>query len=736
MSFKKLQFPSPPKIEKNGSMIPYSFYGNVIPKSKRIQFKLGYFSTNAISTLSAGFAKFIYNNGVAEFLINQFLSPRDYALLAEEKNFSTVEITLIQSKLNDLKELNDIIKEGNEHFFNCLRYLMKVDRLKIIPVTCSDGEMAHYKEAIFTDEEGNRIYINGSCNFTQSGIVDNGESFLIHMDWQNSSDKLLIDSEQRSFDKAFSKQDTDNFIYLDPAQLQKVIYNNSVDKSLQELLDDEATLRRKMANQKRILYEQSKQESELIEEIEMIKKSPRFPFDSPLDYQRNAYENWVANNQKGLFEMATGTGKTLTALYCLIEEYKRTGKQNNIFVVPGEELVRQWAAELRTCNFKNIFLWYSKNSNLKKDIVTIDILKYSDALNIVVTYDSFKKLVANFKELIDNYTVVFDEAHNIGAQEFKKTIAPIEFNKVIGLSATPLRLWDEGDENSFIENLFNSPPPYTFSFSMAEAIKRGFLCPYYYYPFFTTLSDTEFEEYITWTGKIPLGKDGKINSFAAMKRQALLDSATGKENVLMDIIGELIQTDDYKYTLVYCPKGIANKEDQHIGDESRIVHNLGEAVAANFINNHLNIQFFLGETEGRELLLSEFEKGDVDMLFAIKCLDEGVNIPRAQNAIFIASGKNYREFVQRRGRILRKYNNGTYKKEFARIYDILVLPTDTQYRAHQETAKKLIVSEFRRYFEFANLARQDSDVFRKVENKLAEFNLTQYYIEDQILQHE
>jgi superfamily II DNA or RNA helicase len=298
----------------------------------------------------------------------------------------------------------------------------------------------------------------------------------------------------------------------------------------------------------------------------------------------------------------------------------------------------------------------------------------------------------------------------MGAVGFMHSLRGINFLRIIGLSATPLRLWDEEGENEFIENLFNSHyPDYTFNFPMEKAIGT-FLVKYNYFPYFTNLTEDEFDQYLKYTAKIPFGKDGKINTMAALRRQLLLDQAENKAEVLIDILSELVKKGDFYWTLVYCPKG--RTDDQ---DEDRIIHYLGEQASKKFPS--INIQFFVGETKDRDLLLKDFERKNVNMLFAIKVLDEGVNVPMAQNAIFLASGKNYREFVQRRGRILRKYKTDTYEKTHANIYDIVVLPTLKQYNSNKTTAKKLIISEFRRLFEFYKMSIPNESIFWEIENE-------------------
>lgn len=211
--FTEIDFPSPAKVSKYGKMTPYEFYGTVIPISKIIRFKLGYFSSNAISTIAPGFARFIFYNGKAEFAINQFLRPKDYELLKSQKKLTDLEFKEIESKTKNLGLLYEILKEANGHFNNCLRYLMIKGNLNIIPVTCADGELSHYKEAIFyvsfEKEKANKMHINGSCNFTQAGIIENGESFDLRRSWTNEENAEYISAEEHKFDELFNGEAND-----------------------------------------------------------------------------------------------------------------------------------------------------------------------------------------------------------------------------------------------------------------------------------------------------------------------------------------------------------------------------------------------------------------------------------------------------------------------------------------------------------------------------------------------
>lgn len=710
-------------------MIPLQFFGEVIPLSKKIQFKLGYFSSSSIATLSYGFAQFIFHGGTVDFLINHFVSEDDYKLINNEfiilpDFYEKLENSII----DDLNELSNVLtKKKVKHFYNCLRYLIDHNRISFTPVTTNSGEISHYKEALFWDVDGNIINIVGSCNFTRNGLIFNGESFILNRSWGAPAEKANIRNEVQEYEIIFNKE-SEKFKYIDPSTLTKIIRSRSTPMNKKQLLEEERELLE-------LDDEIDSVDSELLKRIDLLLKEnflkkvkeindePKFPFDEPYPYQIDAYNSWVGNGDIGLFAMATGTGKTLTSIYCLIEKFKESKNQKNIIIVPGKELVRQWADELEDSNFKNIYLWYSENTRLKKDIEEIKYLVHSESLNIVITYDSFKEsseFAKIFKNDFTKFILVFDEAHNMGAQGFMESLKNAKLRKRIGLSATPLRLWDESGENSFIEDFFHAPPPYTFSYSMEDAITNGFLCKYYYFPYFTTLTEEEWAEYLELTQKIPFGENGKINSLVALKRQLVLDKAYNKKKVLLEIVNKQIENDNAKYTLVYCPKG-------NDSDEGRIIYNLGESVHQNYSN--LNIQFFLGETKDRQLLLNDFENGAVDMLFAIKCLDEGVNVPKTMNAIFLASGRNYREFVQRRGRVLRTYNKKGFVKNHANIYDIVVLPTVEQFEKNTITSRKLIINEFKRLLEFFKMSSSSNDTFWDIDKELEKFGLTQYYIE-------
>jgi superfamily II DNA or RNA helicase len=730
MTFRDIHFPETFQYSSDSENIPLEFYESTFPIAKEIDLLLGYFSSNAFKVLSESFAEFIFNGGTMRIITNHIFSFKDKEnLLVNNKLESEDEIIDI---FGDIEKLEKELSEEGKHFFDCLKYLIKHDRLKILPVKFNHMELAHCKKMILYDGI-DYISTDGSINFTLSALIKNSESFNVNVPWEGEIFKKRINTEKQNFDKIFNKHHTD-YEYLNSNQIESVINKIGRSKEIQDLLEDSVKIDNSKFNNKikKILELKKIRFEKKIIELKRIYKEPKFPEENPYEYQIEAYKAWSNNNFKGLFAMATGTGKTLTSIYCLIQEFKKNKVQKNIIVVPGKELVNQWYIELKQSNFSRPIRWYSGNSKLNKDIDYIKLLKHQsdfNELNIVITYKSFvsQKFLDIFKTIIKDFIVIFDETHNMGAGGFMNGIKNIEFNKRIGLSATPLRLWDENNENQFIEDFFNSPFPYTFSYPMSDAIKKGFLCKYHYEPFFVTFNNEEWEEYLILTRQLHNKQENEtINTKAALKRQLLKDQASNKSDAVLEIIDKLIENDSYKNTLIYCPKGINKEEDD------RYIFILQDVIKEKF--PEINTATFLGETSNRDLLLKDFEDENVHMLLAIKCLDEGVNIPKTMNAIFVASGQNYREFVQRRGRVLRNYKTKDFKKEYADIFDIVVLPSLFQFNNDRKTAEKLIISEFKRLYEFYNLAEEKFKTHLKINNTLKNYGLTEGYIRSQVFE--
>ncbi len=365
-----IKYPATLEFSSDGKHLPIEFFMLAIPECKQIDLKLGYFSSNAIRTLAYGFAQFIHNGGQLRIITNHYLSIKDKILISDDEINSFAEEEEMKYLVEkDLEGLATILENGDQHFFDCLKYLLKHDKLQIIPVKLKPNRLAHFKQGIF-DDGINQVYFNGSCNFTYRGLVDNGESLSISRSWGENSEKLKVKENIDIIERICKKEDF-GFEYLSPEQIIAVIQLTGQDKQLNELVEEEVNIYERLSQHpflKRALADYTMNFKKKVEEE---RHKPKFPYlEGPRPYQAEACRNWIANGKKGIFAMATGTGKTITALNCLLNEYNQSGFIQAIILVPTNDLQKQWIKEVKKFNINDIIVvsidpdWKSQLSRL------------------------------------------------------------------------------------------------------------------------------------------------------------------------------------------------------------------------------------------------------------------------------------------------------------------------------------------------------------------------------------
>lgn len=704
---------------------PISFFYGAIPISKKFDILLGYFSSSAIMILSEVFASFIVNGGVMRMITNHIISQKDLDTLKKAKNIFNYEIPRDDYLLYDYNKLIENLSEYGEHFFDCIAYLIYHGRIKLIPIKPKYGEgISHYKSGILSDGY-NKIKFKSSCNFTSHGLLENLEELEIKRSWGYGIEINAIKEYENYFEMIFSGN-ADFVEYLDLGQLEKLICQNREIKDLKELIYNEKELLEK----KKKIYKKNPDIIKIIlkneERLNNIYKNPHFPLgQEPRDYQVKAYDNWKKNNNKGIFAMATGTGKTKTALYCIQKEFENKNKYNTFVFVPSKVLVDQWYEEATKFNFKEIYL-VNSTINWKKNLIRLkNDLKWNDNVNfmIISTYDSF--LTTNFQNIISNFPVdsiiIADEAHNIGAPSLKKTFLKLNFNNRIALSATPKRIYDP-EGSSVIEEIFNDKPPYCCNFPLEKAIEKGYLCRYYYYPKKVELNEEEMEKYIELSEKIMQLFDSSKNEFKeneivkkiSIKRKRIIYGCKQKFNIFRKIINEITKVKPLKYCFVYVPFGMFNNNNEFIYYINEYIKILNE------IDPNLRINSILEGDNESISKLNAFSNGDIDVLFAKKCLDEGIDVPRAEIGIFISSTGNPREFIQRRGRLLRLHKD----KKFSYIYDMVVMPIENSINNRTyKIEKSLLKNELTRVSYFANSSLNFYDSKKEFDTYCNHYNI-------------
>lgn len=719
-----------------GENEPLQFYIDALCNSNTFDLLLGYFSSTAISVLSLGFANFIYSGGNMRIVINNVLSEEDKKAIEIGQNSDP---ELFDLKVDNIKELKKSLDSYGTHFFECLSFLIASNRIqiKIIQPKNKKG-ISHYKSGIFSDGT-DTVGFKASCNFTAYGLLENLEELDCFLTWENGRSNKWIKTQKQYFESIFNEE-ADFVDYLNINEVVAAIKNEFGDKSLNELLSTEKELIEKKKNIP-VNYRLKKSievANEQIELYEQKEREPKFPYPSgPREYQMNAYNAWVENNKKGIFAMATGTGKTLTSLNCLLNEYHENGSYKAIILVPTVALLNQWVKECKQFNFDRIIQVSSKNK-WEDEFAYINTAKaYTNISYVVIaTYASFskKKFQEFFKDLAKETLLIADEVHNLGANNLSKLLPFIHLDKRIGLSATPNRKYDDIGNKS-LDTFFNDASPYIYSYSMAKALENGFLCEYKYYPHIVELTDIEFEQYELISKKLLKYLDPKTGKYKdseeverlLLERKRIIHKAENKLVAFKEILKSEFENrkGNLSYTLVYVPEGIepnylTQDDETESEDDLSLINAYTRAVS--ILDKSIKVSQFTSKIANRDEVLKNFQNGKTHVLTSMKCLDEGVDVPRSELAIFCSSSGNPRQFIQRRGRVLRTHKD----KIYAVLHDLVVIPKISGNDSLYNMEKNMVKSELERVIDFSNLALNKMDTYKELKPILDYYDLSLY----------
>lgn len=684
--------------------LPLDFCIQALSNSIRLDIGLGYFSSACFNVLSAGFAHFICNGGNMRLYINQYLTTEDYDLL---KNGG--EVNFEERILQSYSILRKVLSQRDEHFFKCLAFLMQAGRIEIKIVVPKAGGLAHEKFGIFCDENNDKIAFTGSMNMTAAALVKNIETIDCICSWKGKDNKERIEQSEQDFYEIWEGKNDLVYVYSAKKFCQEIV-RDYPDVKENELLIQEEEIIRKWRNRREPKVELQTQFSLIYPHFPL--KYPAGPRSISLMLMRHGLKMMVM----AIFAMATGTGKTVTALNCALQEYSKNKIYRLLILVPTIALVDQWIEEVRQFDFKPIITLYSENLQWRKEIIALkNKMKRGGEENFVIisTYDSFthKDFQGILPYLSEKMLLIADEAHNIGSESVRKVFKNLPIKRRIALSATPTRIYDaEGTEE--LESFFNDRPPYVYSFPMSRAIQEGCLMEYCYYPKLVYLNETEMENYAYYSAQLMKlfdkgtgeFKDKQLATKLLMQRKQVLHKAEDKIRVLREIAAE-IGPEHLKYCFVYVPEGKENSNELEFDsvDNEMLIEKMLQVLKNDYPETTFNVYTSKIRKSDRKQILMGFEQGNINVLLAMKCLDEGVDIPRAEYGIFASSTGNPRQFIQRRGRLLRRHLD----KTFAQIYDMIVVPDfQSSYYSMDfyDMEKSLVKGELTRVAYFADLA--------------------------------
>ncbi|WP_066374757.1 DNA phosphorothioation system restriction enzyme [Anabaena sp. CA = ATCC 33047] len=453
---------------------------------------------------------------------------------------------------------------------------------------------------------------------------------------------------------------------------------------------------------------------------------PRMPASLQLrPYQQQAVTNWFANNGRGTLKMATGSGKTITALAIACELYQQINLQVLLVVCPYRHLVTQWARECEKFNLQPILAFETvRNWQSQLSTQLYNLRSGSQSFVTVITTNSTligEGLQSQIKYFPAKTLIIGDEAHNLGAPKLEESL-PRSVGLRLALSATPERYFDDLGTQSLFDYFGPVLQP---EFTLQDAIAQNALVHYLYYPILVDLTEAESIAYLKLTKKIGrslLYRERENGNFSnlednedlkplLMQRARLIGAAANKLTALR----QLMQTRRHTtHTLFYCSDGSPDT-----GQRSSL-RQLKAVAKILGVELGYKVSTYTAHTplQERETLRHQFENGELQGLVAIRCLDEGVDIPAIQTAVILSSSGNPRQFIQRRGRVLRPHPN----KDRATIFDMIVLPPDLD-RETLEVERNLLRKELRRFVEFADLADNAGEARIKLLNLQKRYGL-------------
>jgi superfamily II DNA or RNA helicase len=683
------------------------FYIPLLQEADSYKRAVGFFSSTALVEISKGIGSMAERGGHMEIVASPYLSNEDLTAIRNgyEERDKIIEGALLRSLADDHYDYYSMQR------LNLLASLIANGVLDIRIAFTEDKNgigMYHEKMGIIEDADGNRVAFSGSMNETLTAMAVNYETIDVFCSWRPGLDADRVALKSSAFQSIWGNFEPNiqvrKFSSISDAIIEK--YKKSAPNFG---IDNEQFIRRMFAYTRGLKDDTPAQNP----------VGARVPADVELfEYQKEAIASWVGDNYRGIFDMATGTGKTYTGLGAIS---KLSGDLDDelavIIVCPYQHLVEQWVEDIVRFNIKPI-IGYSSSAQkdwkkrLSKAVLDQKIRRDKRFFCFVCTNATFTNAFVQeqISQIKSPVLLVVDEAHNFGARSYAKHLDD-RFTYRLALSATLERHRDE-EGTDLLYNFFGRK---CIEYSLDRAIEENKLTKYKYYPVVVYLTEDELERYEQLSyemskclikdknGKYKLNKRGEI---LALKRARIVAGAQEKLDAIRREMQPYTRSNNI---LVYC--GSTNVVDTRSGNEEEDESEIRQISAVtSILGNELGMEVarFTSEEnmETRAIIKEQFQRGDrLQAIVAIKCLDEGVNIPGIRTAFILASTTNPKEYIQRRGRVLRKAAN----KAYAEIYDFVTLPRplDTVSALTEEQAqrdKALVKNELARIKEFGRLA--------------------------------
>lgn len=733
MSLKDI--PLKKEYRSNHGNVVTDFYIPCLKDAKLYQRAVGFFRSSSLVDISKGIGPMAEKGGKIHLVASPYLTDED--LEAIKKGYIDRDAVIENAVISELSD--DHLDHFSSERLNLLANLIADGVLDIKIAFMEDEQsigMYHEKMGIIEDWEGNKIAFSGSMNDSYTAMHINCDMFDVFREWANPDERERVEIKQRTFDSIWGntepKLEVKHFPKIDEAIIEKYrrkVPNFALDAEQFGNIDPTTSFAGKT-------IEIASGDQSVLKERPV---GARVPDSIKLrDYQNVAINTWVTENYRGIFDMATGTGKTLTGLGAVARLSEDIGDELAVVICcPYQHLVEQWVEDIEKFNIRPIIGYSSSQQKdwkkrLQNAILDQKIRKEKRFFCLVTTNATFSSsfVQEQINKIRSPILLIVDEAHNFGAPTYARLLDD-RFKYRLALSATLDRHRDD-EGTALLYSFFGRK---CIEYTLKMAIDDDKLTRYKYYPVLVYLSEEELTTYenISYEmskcitkdarGRWKLTKQGEI---LALKRSRVVAGAIEKLRKLKEVITPYVHDNNL---LVYCgatsimPEN-SDRTDTDEGDIRQI-----EAVI-DILGNELGMAVSrftaMEDIETRSAIISQFQTGNgLQAIIAIKCLDEGVNIPGIKTAFILASTTNPKEYIQRRGRVLRKSPG----KAFAEIYDFVTLPRplDEVPSLTREQAKRdlsLVKKEIERMKEFGELSMNSMDAWNIIWNIQEAYDIT------------
>ena len=626
----------------------HDLYNTALASGSEYRRGVGTFTPAWIESAARGMTDFVENGGTARWLTTPELAEADREAIVRGKRARRDEELRAELK-PEVERLETSLTEEARNAFAW----MVADGIVDIRITLPDETHPTLTDVcIVVDERGDRVKLPGDTSPDGRSLQER-DRYRIECDWKHEAERESIETAVRQFETVWEAEDTTSL----PPEIERDISGLRTTDERPYDVDSGALPP---------------------ERTDIVLR----------DYQRDAVDAWEANGRRGLFEMATGTGKTYTALGALRETLESLSEPAvTVVAVPVTHLAYQWEEDVREFGLEGVELVFNDanrdwQADLHRVCSEID-LGHRDRAVFLTTHRTLgKESFRRYIETTDATRILIgDEVHRLGAPQLQAGLSEA-FDYRIGLSATPERYYDEEGTEELLDYFEGT----VFRFTLGEAIPE-YLTPYEYHPVVVELTADERREYEEMTSRLVAASEAEeVDDETALqlanKRAEVVKAAESKYGALREVLDDFEATADL---LVYTNHEQIDRVQEILNDEDLVQR---------------KITYEQDDAELRQEIIDDFAEGEYQAIVAMRVLDEGMDVPPARRAILMSNSGNPMQYVQRRGRVLRRHPG----KDRAVIYDLIVVPSLDPPADVRKTERNIVRTELDRVDEFVDHA--------------------------------